>query len=181
MPLPRCRQQMLLMFPAYVVPDYALPTFADTWRAGSGPVSGCEEPTLANYHLFHFHQFQCVLAPIHWTRVTDSWQGVVLQSTLLFYTIYQANMVWHPRTLYCMILCTSHSCMISLNILLFVSNCVPASLVLVLTTVFVKTNCYCVYSSFLVAGLQQMYFFVHISSYVTMCLFFCANNLVSRI
>ena len=67
-PLPRYGQRMLPMFPARVVPDYSIPTFANVPRAGSGPVSGCEEPSLANYHLFHFHQFQCVLAPIHWTR-----------------------------------------------------------------------------------------------------------------
>ena len=148
MPLPRYGQQMLLMFPAYVVPDYGLPTFEDIPRAGSGPVSGCEEPSVANYHLFHFHKFQCVLAPIHWTRSHRQ------------LTVYQANMVWHPRTLYCMILCTGHSCMISLNILLFVSNCVAVSFVLVL---LVKRNCSCIYSSFLVAGSQQMHFFVHIS------------------
>jgi hypothetical protein len=108
-PLPRYGQQML-MFPAHVVPDYAIPTFADIPRAGSGPASGCEEPSLANYHLFLFHQFQCVLAPIHWTRshrqltrgcppehftilyCIPTQHGVTSQNTLLYVTVYQSKL-----------------------------------------------------------------------------------------
>ena len=55
---------MLLTFPAHPGPDHPMATFTETPGAGSGPTSGCEEPSVANFQLFHFPQFPFVLAPI---------------------------------------------------------------------------------------------------------------------
>ena len=55
---------MLLMFPAHPGPDHPMATFTDIPGAGSGPASGCEEPSVANFLLFHFPQLPRVLAPI---------------------------------------------------------------------------------------------------------------------
>jgi hypothetical protein len=41
-----------------------LATFADIPSAGSGPMSGCEEPCWLTDLLLHFHQSTCVLVPI---------------------------------------------------------------------------------------------------------------------
>jgi len=55
---------MLLILPAHLGPDQPMATFTDTPGAGSGPMSGCEEPSVSNIQLFYFPQFSCVLASI---------------------------------------------------------------------------------------------------------------------
>ena len=55
---------MLPMFPAHPGPDHPMATFTDKPGPCSGPTSGCEEPSVANFKVFHFSQFPCVLAPI---------------------------------------------------------------------------------------------------------------------
>jgi hypothetical protein len=52
------------MFPADPDPDHTMATFTETPSTGSGPKSGCEEPSVANFQLFYFPQFPCVLTPI---------------------------------------------------------------------------------------------------------------------
>jgi hypothetical protein len=51
---------MLLMFPARPVPDPPLATFADTPNAGWGPISGCEEPCLANWSAIYPEDYHYV-------------------------------------------------------------------------------------------------------------------------
>jgi len=55
---------MLPIFPAHVGPDHPMATITDIPGVGSGPTSGCEESSVANFQLFYFPQFPCALAAI---------------------------------------------------------------------------------------------------------------------
>ena len=55
---------MLFVFTTCPILDYTLETSVDIPKAGSGHISGCSNLVWLIGQLFHFHQCQCVLAPL---------------------------------------------------------------------------------------------------------------------